>query len=391
MSPQIIFYNGKWYPADARPDFLDIAFFSYQHVIHYASSVFEGTRCYPNMAKKNGTVNLLGVDLRIDRLFRSMEYSWMKLPPKPSQVWDDFSHQYPELVEKYKTVLKGKIKRDSVVQFPYTKSEVKEFIIKTILLNLQSGFVDWQKGCYVRPVAMRGTTPDRHLGVFSLGHSVDFLVSVKPWGKYLGREAFEKGAPVVVAPEGNAEFNRQYKLAANYLTGQRLVNFANFNHFNEVLMTDQTPERNILEGSGENLVLYLGNNRYLSPRQEDKPILPGTTLKVIDQIIRLLGGEIEYRNIPLNEVLNGEFKGAAMTGTAVEITPISLVYDPQTKKAVEIPVADEIKTLQKMYLDLVQGLDVDSRLAKLQKDLLMEIRWNEPEHAALVNSLEVRQ
>ncbi len=388
MNSQIIFYNGKWYPADARPEFLDIAFFAYQHVIHYASSAFEGTRCYPNLAKKNGTVNLLGVDLRIDRLFRSMEYSWMKLPLKPSQVWDDFSRQYPELVEKYKTVLKGKIKRDSVVQFPYTKSQVKEFIIKTILLNLHSGFVDWQKGCYVRPVVFRGATPDKHLGVFSLGHSVDFLLSVKPWGRYLGKEAFEKGAPIVVAPESNAEFNRQHKLAANYLTGQRLVNFANFNHFNEVLMTDATPERNILEGSGENLVLYLGGNRYLSPKQEEKPILPGTTLKVIDQIIRLSGGEIEYRNIPLHEVLHGTFKGAAMTGTAVEITPISLIYDPQTKKAVEIPVPDEIKNLQKTYLDLVQGLPLDSRLNALQKDLLMEIGWNEAEHSALLNVIE---
>ena len=132
----------------------------------------------------------------------------MKLPPNPSQVWDSFAAQYPELVDKYKAVLKGKIKRDSVIQFPYTPAQVKEFILKTILLNLHSGFVDWQKGCYVRPVAMRGTTPDKHLGVFSLGHSADFLISVKPWGKYLGKEAFEKGAPVVVAPEGNAEYNR---------------------------------------------------------------------------------------------------------------------------------------------------------------------------------------
>lgn len=388
MNPQIIFYNGKWYPAAARPAFLDIDFFVYQHVLHYASSVFEGTRCYPNLAKKNGTLNLVGVDLRIDRLFKSMEYAWMKLPPNPSKVWDDFTSTYPNLVDKYKTVLKGKIKKDLIVQFPYTPSRVKEFIIKTILLNMHSGFVDAQKGCYVRPVAMRGTTPDKHLGVFSLGHSVDFLVSVKPWGKYLGKEAFEKGAPIVVAPESNSEYNRQHKLAANYLTGQRLVNFASFNHFNEVLMTDETPQHNVLEGSGENLIFCLGNNRYVSPNQDKKPILPGTTLKVIDQIIRLLGGEIEYRDIPLEEVLSGKFKGAAMTGTAVEITPISLVYDSQTKKVVEIPVVDEIKNLQKVYLDLVQGSPVDSRLASLQKNLLTEVHWNDVEHAALMNCVE---
>ena len=188
----------------------------------------------------------------------------------------------------------------------------------------------------------------------------------------------------MVAPEGNAEYNRQHKLAANYLTGQRLVNFANFNHFNEVLMTDSTPNRNVLEGSGENLVFYLGNNRYLSPLQDTKPILPGTTLKVIERIIRLSGGEVEYRDIPLAEVLSGKFRGAAMTGTAVEVTPISLVYDSQSKKAVEIPVAEEIKNLQKVYLDLVGGCDVEPAIAPLQKELLTEIRWNDAEHAALL-------
>ncbi|MDO8526880.1 MAG: aminotransferase class IV [Deltaproteobacteria bacterium] len=379
MATQILFYNGKWYPSDARPEFLNFEFFVYQHALHYASAAFEGMRCYPNFAKKDGTLNLIGVDIRIDRLFRSMEYACLKLPPNPSRTWEEFSKGFPKLAEKYKTVLKGKIDRKAVVEFPYTKGQVKEFILKTILLNLESGFLNPDDGCYVRPVSFRGVTKDRHLGVFSLGHSVDFLLSVKPWGKYLGTEAFEKGAPVIVAEEGSEEYNRQHKLACNYLSGQRLVNFASFNHFNEILLTDATPERNVLEGSGENLLFYCGGNKFVSPRQENKPILPGTTLKTVDQIIRLLGGEITYRDIPLKEIMDGKFLGAAMTGTAAEVTPISLVFDPKTKKAVEIPVATEIKQLQKTYLDLVHGLEVDTCLKPLQQNLILEIKWNEKE------------
>lgn len=388
MNQQIIFYNGKWYPAGAKLPFLDVSFFAHYHTLHYASAAFEGTRCYFNQAKNDGTLNLVGVDWRIDRLFRSMEFAWLKLPEKPSQTWENFAAAFPELAAKYKTVLKGKIANEAVISFPYSKSQVKNFIIQTILLNCHTGFVQPKEGCYVRPIVMRGTTPARSLGVFSLGHSIDFLLSAKPWGKYLGTEAFEKGAPVVVAEAGNEEMNRQHKLSSNYLTGQRLVNFASYNRFNEILLTDTSPDRNVLEGSGENLIFYLGNNRFVSPAQAGKAILPGTTLKTADQIIRSLGGEITYRDIPLKEILNGKFLGAAMTGTAAEITPISLVFDPKTKKAVEIPVAGEIKDLQKIYLDLVSGLEVDRRLNDLQKNLILEVKWNPKEHTPLVNFIE---
>lgn len=388
MAEQILFFNGRWYPARARPGFLDLEYFAYYHALHYASAVFEGSRCYPNLAKQDGTINLVGVELRIDRFFRSMEYAWMKLPEDPGKIWREFSTAYPGLAEKYKAVLKSKIVPENAILFSCTKAEVRENIVKTILLNLHSGFVRPEDGCYIRPIAMRGTTPAKHLGVFSMGHSLDFLISVKPWGKYLGREIFEKGAPVLVSAHGNEEWNRQYKLSCNYLTGQRIVNFAGYNHFGECLLTDSTPERNLLEGSGENLVFYLGENRFVSPVQEKKPILPGTTLKAVDQMICALGGTIEYRNVPVSEVLDGHFQGAALTGTAAEITPISLVYDLKTKKGIEIAIPDEIKTLQKTYIDLVQGCDVDSRLKSLQQSLIMELKWNAAEHTLLLDLVE---
>lgn len=319
-------------------------------------------------------MNLVGLDLRVNRLFRSMEYAWLKLPENADGLWKDFCERFPALGKKYQSLFKGKLKREAMSEFVYTPSQVREFIIKTILLNLESGFIRHEVGCYVRPVVLRGVSAARSLGVFSLGHQVDFLIAVKPWGKYLGDEAFQKGTPVLVAEEGNEEMNRQHKLACNYLTGQRLVDFAVYNHFSEILLTDSSPERNVLEGSGENLIFYEGGDRFISPAQSGKAILPGTTLKTVEAIIRLTGGILTYRDIPIDEVLSGKFKGAVMTGTAVEVTPISIVYDPKTKRAVEIPLDPEIQKLQKTYLDLAHGLEIDPRLQTLQKELLLELK-----------------
>lgn len=386
MKTQIIFYNGKWYSQSARPDFLDMEFFAYIHALHYASSAFEGARCYPNLGKKDGSVNLVGIDWRVERFFRSMEYAWLKIPPRADRDWENFSKSRPELAEKYAEAFKGKLHRKNVAEFPYNKMQVKDFILNTIVLNLHSGFIDPAVGCYVRPVAMRGISAAKGLGVFSLGHRVDFLVVVKPWGKYLGDFAFEKGTPLIVASEGTEEYNRQYKLAANYLTGQRLVNYASYNHFIEILLTDNSEQRNVLEGSGENLIFYCGNNEFVSPSQEGRPILPGTTLKVVDRMIRAWGGKLTYRDIPLNEVLGGKFLGAAMTGTAAEVTPVALIFEPKSKKVVEIPVPQEIKAIQKNYLNLVQGLTVEETLKNLQKELLLELKWDAGLHDGLLNS-----
>ena len=378
MGRQIICYNGRLYRDDARPDFLDIEYFAYQHVLHYASAAFEGIRCYPNKAG-DGTVNVVALEPHIDRLFASMEFAWLNPPSNAAQVWNEFSRSHPDLVDKYKSVLQSKLSDKNAKKFAWSKSEVQRQITETVLLNLHTGFCTAEQGCYIRPLAFRSVNPQKGLGVFSMGHAVDFLVLVKAWGKYLGPEAFEKGAPVLIHPEGCQEFNRHHKLASNYLTGQRLANFCAANRFNETILTDASADRNVLEGTGENLVFYLGNNQFISPRQEGQPILPGITLQIVAQILRSLGGTLTYRPIPLAEIFGGKILGAAMTGTACEVTPISLVYDPKEKRAVEIPVAVEIKQLQKAYLDLVQGEP---------SALITPIAWNAPEHDALLQKIQ---
>ena len=384
MARQIICWNGKFFWEDAKPDFLDVEYLAYQHALHYASAAFEGARCYPNLAANDGSLNMVALDAHVDRLFRSMEFAWLKIPKNAGSVWEQFKKLYPELVDKYQSVLQPKLPQSTSKEFPFNAAQVKKQMMESVALNLHSGFITAEKGCYIRPLAFRSVNAQKGVGVFSLGHEVDFFVLVKTWGKYLGSHAFEKGAPVLVHEEGTVEYNRHHKLSCNYLTGQRLANYSSYNNFNEILLTDKSPDRNVLEGTGENLLFYLGNNQFITPRQEGQPILPGVTLHIMEQIIGALGGTVTYRDIPLKEIFDGKFLGAAMTGTAVEVTPISLVFDPKENRAVEIPVADTIKQLQQTYLQFVQGQAVDPRLKALQSKLIQSVRWDPRLHASLI-------
>jgi len=231
-----------------------------------------------------------------------------------------------------------------------------------------------------------GARADRSLGVFSLHHPKHFMVAAIPWGKYLGELEFQRGAPVLVAETGNAEFNRHHKLVSNYATGQRAVNTAKSNHFSEMLLTDTSSKRHLLEGTGENLLFYEGKGRWISPKQEGHPILPGKTLWTLTRILDAQGAKVAFRDVPLDELLAGKFRGVAMTGTAAELTPICLVFDSKTDRCVELDVPEEMKQLQRTYLDLVQGLDLPDALKGLQKQLVTEVRWEG--HEGLLRQLD---
>lgn len=390
MGKKVIFLDGKFYEGEAVAGWLTLEYFLFTHTLHYGGAAFEGGRCYPNKAKNDGTLNIIGLDLRINRLFDSVKSLWILRPEQPGRWWDAFSESHPGLAGKYAEFFKSnaaKVGKRELREFPFTKGEVREAIINTLLLNIYSGNIDPAVGGYWRPLSWVGTRDDRSLGVFSLHHPKHFMIAAVPWGKYIGDLEFSRGAPVMVAEEGNSEDNRKNKLASNYATGQRLKDCAMYNRFAEMLLTDKSGQRNLLEGTGENLLFYLGGRRWASPRQEDQPILPGTTLKTLIRILGLQGHTVEYRDIPLEEVLSGGFKGAAMTGTAAEVTPLCLIYDPKTDRTVELGVPAELKELQKAYIDLVHGLEVPEPVRELQKELITEIRWDDKKHARLARQI----
>ena len=386
-SSRVVFLDGKYYRGNALPDWLTLEEFLFTHTLHYGGGAFEGGRCYPNR-KKPGVLNVIGLDLRVERLFGSLEYIWLR-PPAGAPLWDRFSKSHPAVARKYAEFFQStgqKVAARPAEGLTFTKAEAREAILNTILLNVASGNISPDTGGDFRPLAWVGARADRSLGVFSLHHPKHFMVAAIPWGKYLGELEFQRGAPVLVAETGNAEFNRHHKLVSNYATGQRAVNTAKSNHFSEMLLTDTSSKRHLLEGTGENLLFYEGKGRWISPKQEGHPILPGKTLWTLTRILDAQGAKVAFRDVPLDELLAGKFRGVAMTGTAAELTPICLVFDSKTDRCVELDVPEEMKQLQRTYLDLVQGLDLPDALKGLQKQLVTEVRWEG--HEGLLRQLD---
>src|SRR3989441_699710 len=136
-----IWMNGKWVAWD------DAKIHILSHVAHYASSVFEGIRCY-------GTP-------RGPAIFRLEEHM-------------------------DRLMVSAKVYR---METAFTRKQIRDACVEAVALNEL-------KECYIRPLIYRGY---ENLGVNPFGSPVEVAVAAFPWGKYLGEDALTKG----VAGEGS--------------------------------------------------------------------------------------------------------------------------------------------------------------------------------------------
>ena len=117
------------------------------HVVHYGSSIFEGTRCYNT---KKGPA-----------IFRN----------------EDHIKRFYDSAKVYR------------MEIPYTKEEFGKAIIETIRINEL-------KECYIRPFAFRGYGA---MGVNPLKNPINCAIAVWEWGAYLGERVLENGISVQVS------------------------------------------------------------------------------------------------------------------------------------------------------------------------------------------------
>ena len=130
-----IWMNGKWVAWE------DATIHVLAHVAHYASSVFEGIRCYKT---KRGPA-IFRLDEHLDRLMGSAKIYRMELP--------------------------------------FTREQIREACLDVVAVNDLGD-------CYLRPLIYRGY---ENLGVNPFGSPVEVAVAAFPWGKYLGDDAISKG------------------------------------------------------------------------------------------------------------------------------------------------------------------------------------------------------
>ncbi|MEK7316530.1 MAG: branched-chain amino acid transaminase, partial [Candidatus Eisenbacteria bacterium] len=258
MAPEaqpVIWMNGKFIA------FEDAKIHILSHVVHYGSSVFEGIRAYDT---PRGTA-IFRLDRHMHRLIDSCKIARM-IP----------SYGVDELMEA-------------------GKATVRE---------------NGGKACYLRPVVYRGY---RTLGVNPTGVPVDVAMATLNWGKYLGKDALDKGIAVRVSSWRRAApdtFPFMAKTGANYMNSQLIKLEAIADGYEEGIALDSFGF--LAEGSGENLFLVRGDTVY-TPTQANA-ILPGVTRDCVMVLAREMGLEVREEQLPREMLTIAD--EAFFTGTA---------------------------------------------------------------------------
>jgi branched-chain amino acid aminotransferase len=285
-----VWMNGRLVPWD------DAKIHIGAHVVHYASAVFEGIRCYSTP----GGPAVFRLDAHTDRLYAS-----------------------------------AKIYR---MEIPYAEDQLKEAILDTIAANRL-------EQCYIRPVVYRGYG---ELGVNPFPCPVDVAILVWHWGKYLGDEALETGVDARVSSWTRIAPNTLPALAktsANYMNSQLIKMEAVEEGYSEGIALDA--QGFVSEGSGENIFVVRKGTLITPPLVSS--VLAGVTRDSVIALARKIGIPVAEERIPRELLYIAD--EVFFTGTAAELTPIRSIDRITIGRGARGPVT---LALQRAFFDVVE-------------------------------------
>ncbi|HUQ95920.1 MAG TPA: branched-chain amino acid transaminase [Bryobacteraceae bacterium] len=290
-----IWHNGTFIPWD------DAKIHVLSHVVSYASSVFEGIRCYntpsgPALFRLRDHVRRLADSAKIYRM-----------------------------------------------DLPFSIEAMQEATAELVRVNkLES--------CYVRPIAMRGYG---EMGVLGIKNPTEVYIACWEWGKYLGDEALASGVDVCISSWKRIAPNTLpalAKAASNYMNSQLIRMEANINGYAEGIALDEAGY--VSEGSGENIFVIRDGKIHTPPLGAS--VLPGITRDSVISLARRLGFPLVETIIPREMLYIAD--EVFFTGTAVEITPIRSVDRVQVGNGRRGPITE---VLQKEFFAIVNGSSPD--------------------------------
>lgn len=336
----------------------DLMLSPYTHAIHYANSIFEGIRAIWD--EKQEKLYLITLDQHINRFLNSIKKKFHG-NFEPSDLYQSQEDYEDDIAFGVKA------SKDDFVFLDLTYDEIKDAIIKSVKTNVDAGNIDPKQGCYIRPIVYRDqiSKDDPSLGVFSLKHNVVFEIESVTWPVYLS-----ENSKVIVYPEGIDSPLRHIKSGGNYAFGGLAKDWAVARGYDEVIITDTSPERNILEGSGQNIFIYIGDE-VLTP-DKSQSILPGTKRNLAIEISRNLGYTIRETKIPLDIFLQA--RSAAFSGTATGYVGMARAKDPRTLRKQEFDLNYEplVRTVNEYY-NLIRGKEVYGKNKELQEKIRTEV------------------
>jgi branched-chain amino acid aminotransferase len=237
------------------------------HALHYASSVFEGERCYSG------------------KIFKSSEHSARLL-------------RSGELLD---------------MAIPYTVAEIDAAKEATLKAN---NLTD----AYIRAIAWRGAGED--MGVASLANPIRMAIAVWVWGSYYGEAKF-KGAKLDIAkwkrpsPE---TIPSEAKAAGLYMICTMSKHAAMAKGCSDAMMFDYRGY--VAEATGAN-IFFVKDGEVHTPKADC--FLNGLTRQTVIGMLRDMQIKVHERHI-MPEELEG-FEQCWLTGTAAEVTPVGQIGD----------------------------------------------------------------
>ena len=259
------------------------------HGLHYASCVFEGERVYDG--------EIFKLEEHTDRLF----YSAKRMG----------------------------------INIPYTKKELNEACKQ--IVNIQK-----VNNGYVRPVIWRGS---EMMAISAQKNKINVAIATWEWGSYFDPKLKLEGIKLNISSWRRPSPNSvpwDTKAAGLYMICTLSKHEAESNGFTDSLMLDH--QGNIAEATGAN-IFFINREKQIHTPIPDS-FLDGITRRCVIDIAKSKNIEVVERKIKPEEMK--DFIGCFLTGTAAEITPVSLIAENKFK------VTDLIKDLSESYQALVR-------------------------------------
>jgi branched-chain amino acid aminotransferase len=241
------------------------------HALHYASSVFEGERCY------NGKV------------FKAKEHQERLI--NSAKIMD--------------------------MELKYSVDEINDSIYKTLEKNNL-------KNAYIRPLVWRGS---ESMGIYAKDNSINLMIATWDWPAYYDPKMLDEGISLVWAEwrkPDPATAPVKAKASGLYMIGMLEESRAHRLGYQDSLFLDYRGY--IAECSSSNIFFIINNEVHTStPRSS----LNGITRQTVLEIARQKGLKTSVRDIAPEELEN--VQEVFVTGTAAEITPVGKVGNQKFK------------------------------------------------------------
>src|ERR1700677_2579640 len=260
------------------------------HTLHYGMGAFEGIRAY----KTPNGVAIFRLKDHMDRVLRSC--------------------------------------RILMVDVPYSSSDLCGVAKELVRVN------ELHDGCYIRPIVYLGYG---EMGVNPIGAPVQTAIAAWPWGAYLGEHA-EKGVRMKISSWSRHHPNAMptaSKTIGGYVNASLAKVEAIKAGYDEALMLG--PDGRVSEGTGENLFL-VRDGKIVSPPPSEAGALRGITLASIAKIAEALGNVVGFEALRRDDIYLAD--EAFVTGTVVEVVPLSSVDDRLIGDGKPGPITKNIKT-----------------------------------------------